>query len=102
MMRQELRGRQIAERLMRADVVIDVFPVTLRGAERGQIEVPGVGTATHLLAGALLDGAMMIGSAPGDAAVWIRVEETILRLLRGLAPPSRSRRLAGTQPRPRR
>jgi AcrR family transcriptional regulator len=50
-----------------------------------QITVPDVETATHLIGGALVDGAMLIGREPGDRRVRRRVEATLLRLLRGLA-----------------
>ena len=59
-------------------------------AKAGQIDVPDVETATHLLAGALVDGAMLIGRDPGDAAVRRAVEETMMRLLRGLARSKRA------------
>jgi AcrR family transcriptional regulator len=52
-----------------------------------QIVVPDVETATHVLAGALIDGAMLMGLAPGDAAVRRRVEATVLRILQGLSTP---------------
>jgi AcrR family transcriptional regulator len=41
--------------------------------------------ATHVIAGALVDGAMLIGK-DGDAAVRERVLATLMRLIRGLAP----------------
>lgn len=52
-----------------------------------QLAVPDVEMATHPLAGALMDGAMLIGLKPGDAAVRSRVEATVLRILQGLSAP---------------
>lgn len=42
MMREELSGRQIAESLMRADVIVDVFPLSLGRAQRREIKVARV------------------------------------------------------------
>ncbi len=53
-------------------------------AAAGAIAVPDVDTAAHLLAGALIDGAMLVGRDPG-AATRRHVLETALRLLRGLS-----------------
>jgi AcrR family transcriptional regulator len=50
-----------------------------------QLAIPDVETATQLLAGALIDGAMLIGRDPRDESVRRRVEDTLLRLLRGLS-----------------
>jgi len=50
-----------------------------------QIAVPDAEIATHLLAGALVDGAMLIGRSPGDSTIRGDVEATLLELLRGLA-----------------
>ena len=58
--------------------------------QAGQIDPPDVETATHLLAGALVDGAMLIGRKPGNAAVRRAVEATMMRLLRGLARSARA------------
>lgn len=55
-----------------------------------QIAVEDVETTTHLLAGALIDGAMLIGRAPEDASLRRRVEATLLRLLHGLRGPRRN------------
>jgi AcrR family transcriptional regulator len=52
----------------------------------GELSVPDVETATHLLAGALMDGAMLIGRQPEDASIRRRVESAVLRLVRGLSP----------------
>jgi len=46
-----------------------------------------VEAASHLLAGALIDGAMLIGGAPRDGALRRRVEATLRRLVRGLVEP---------------
>jgi len=51
----------------------------------GQIALPDVETTTHLLAGALVDGAMLIGREGNDASVRDRVEAAVLSLLHGLA-----------------
>ena len=54
-------------------------------AAAGEIDPPDVETATHLLAGAIVDGAMLIGREPESAAVRRAVEATMMRFLRGLA-----------------
>jgi hypothetical protein len=46
-----------------------------------------VATTTHLLAGALIDGAMLIGRKPADAGLRRPVEGTVLRFVQGLAAP---------------
>jgi AcrR family transcriptional regulator len=56
-------------------------------AKAGEIDAPDVETATHLLAGALIDGAMLLGRQPDNAAARSAVQETMMRLLRGLAEP---------------
>ncbi len=43
MMRQELGGRQIAQRLMRPYFIGDLFPLSLGRAEGGEVEVAGIG-----------------------------------------------------------
>jgi hypothetical protein len=40
--------------------------------------------ATSLLAGALVDGAKLIGGAPSDAGLRKRVEAALLQIVRGL------------------
>jgi len=52
----------------------------------GEIETADVEMTTHLLAGALVDGALLLGQAPDDAALRRRLKATLLRLLRGLRP----------------
>jgi AcrR family transcriptional regulator len=54
-----------------------------RGLEA--MAVPDAETATHVLAGALVDGAMLVGQAPEDGSVRRRVQATLLRILDGLA-----------------
>jgi AcrR family transcriptional regulator len=61
-------------------------------AKAGEIEAPDLETATHLLAGALVDGAMLVGKDRGDPRIRRSVEATILRLLRGLSPSRAARR----------
>ena len=43
-----------------------------------------IDAAAHLLAGAMIDAAMVVGGAPGDDRLRRRVETTLLRLVRGL------------------
>ncbi len=57
-----------------------------------EIAAPDIETTTHLLAGALIDGAMLIGRDPGNASVRRRVEVTILRFVHCVANPQRKRR----------
>jgi AcrR family transcriptional regulator len=52
----------------------------------GEVAVPDVETATHLLAGAIVDGAMLIGQDPRNVSVRRQVEATLVEILRGLAP----------------
>jgi AcrR family transcriptional regulator len=59
-----------------------------------QVVVPDVETTTQLLAGALLDGAMLVGRDARDASVRGRVELAVLNLLHGLVPPRRKRQRA--------
>jgi AcrR family transcriptional regulator len=59
----------------------------LAASAAGQLALPDVETATHLLAGALIDGAMLIGRQPRDASVRRRVEATVLRFVHGLSGP---------------
>jgi AcrR family transcriptional regulator len=51
----------------------------------GQLELEDVETSTHVLAGALIDAAMLIGRDPKDASLRGRVERAVLGLVRGLA-----------------
>jgi AcrR family transcriptional regulator len=60
-------------------------------AAAGQLALPDVETATQVLAGALIDGAMLIGKSPSDRALRRRVEATLLRLLHGLTPAGTAR-----------
>jgi AcrR family transcriptional regulator len=53
----------------------------------GQLAVPDVDIASHLLAGALIDGAMLIASGPDDRSLRRCVETSVLALLRGLRAP---------------
>ncbi len=53
---------------------------------------PDVETMTHLLAGALIDGAMLIGRDPANTSVRRHVEATILRFVRCLTGPRRKPR----------
>ena len=55
-------------------------------AAAGQIEIEDVEMTTHLLAGVLVDGALLLGQGPDDAALRRRLKATLLRLLRGLRP----------------
>jgi AcrR family transcriptional regulator len=58
----------------------------------GQLAVHDVDVASHLLAGALIDGAMLIGRKPHDRVLRRRVVATALQLVHGLATPrARSR-----------
>jgi AcrR family transcriptional regulator len=50
----------------------------------GQLALTDVEVATGVLAGALIDGAMLIGRDPNGRAMRRRVEGTLLQLLRGL------------------
>ena len=61
-------------------------------AASGQLALPDVETTTHLLAGALIDGAMVIGRNPEDASLRRSVEATILRFVTGLTGPSEAGR----------
>jgi AcrR family transcriptional regulator len=63
----------------------------LEAAERaGEISAPDVETVTHLLAGALIDGAMLL-SGNSSSSLRAQVKATLVRLLRGLAKaPTRS------------
>jgi AcrR family transcriptional regulator len=63
-------------------------------AKAGEIAAPDVETATHLIAGALIDGAMLVGKNRGDAAVRRAVNATMVRMLRGLVVRTRTRRLS--------
>jgi AcrR family transcriptional regulator len=57
------------------------------GLLRRGLQAAGVAdaeVATQVLAGALIDGAMLIGQRPRDAKLRRRVERALLRLLRGL------------------
>ena len=53
-------------------------------AAAGQIQVDDVETTSHLLAGALVDGALLLAQAPGQGVQRRRVRVALLRLLRGL------------------
>jgi len=61
-------------------------------AASGQLALPDVETTTHLLAGALIDGAMVIGRNPEDASLRRSIEATILRFITGLTRPSEAGR----------
>src|SRR5215470_2562695 len=67
---------------------------------RGQIEVADVEMTTHLLAGALVDAALLLGQGRDQRALHRRLRATLLRLVQGLrreprkgparrAPPAR-------------
>ena len=55
----------------------------------GQIEVADVEMTTHLLAGALVDAALLLGQARDQRALRRRLKATLLRLLYGLRPDAR-------------
>ena len=52
----------------------------------GQVEVADVEMTTHLLAGALVDAALLLGEARDQRALRRRLNTTLLRLLHGLRP----------------
>jgi AcrR family transcriptional regulator len=56
-----------------------------------QLQIPDVEMATHLIAGALIDGAMLLGKDPTDAALRRRIETTLFKLVNGFAPPAPKR-----------
>ena len=58
-------------------------------AASGQIGVADVEMTTHLLAGALVDAALLLGQGRSQRALHRRLEATLLRLVRGLGrePP---------------
>jgi len=56
-----------------------------RAAAAGQMDLPDVETASHLVAGALIDGAMIIASAKRHKIARRQVERSMLDLLRGFA-----------------
>jgi AcrR family transcriptional regulator len=56
----------------------------------GQVEVADVEMTTHLLAGALVDAALLLGQARDQRALRRRLKATLLRLLHGLRPPVRA------------
>ena len=60
--------------------------VLRRAVAAGQMAVPDVDTASHLIAGALIDGAMIIATARGRSSVRHQVEQSMLAMLRGFAP----------------
>jgi hypothetical protein len=68
-------------------------------AAAGQLRVTDVETTTHLLAGALIDGAMVIGQNPHDASLRRSVEATVLRFIQGLAGTSELAYPADRRPR---
>ena len=53
-----------------------------------QVEVADVEMTTHLLAGALVDAALLLGEARDQRALRRRLNTTLLRLLHGLRPGS--------------
>jgi AcrR family transcriptional regulator len=55
-----------------------------------KVALPDAETASHLIAGALIDGAMLIASAAEPEATRRLVEETVLRLVAGILPPTGS------------
>jgi len=57
--------------------------VLRRAVSAGQMAVPDVDTASHLVAGAMIDGAMIIANASGQALVRRQVEQSMLAMLRG-------------------
>jgi len=58
----------------------------------GQLALSDPETTTHLLAGALIDGAMRIATSPGDSSVGPRVEAAALQLLHAFYPARRKER----------
>ena len=63
-----------------------------RAAASQQFVLSDIDTASHLVAGALIDGAMLIASAPDDRTTRRRVEQAALGLLRGLFRPQAGHR----------
>jgi len=53
--------------------------------DAGQLRIADVDSMTHLLGGALIDGAMLVGRAPDDPELARRVERNLVSLVRGLA-----------------
>jgi AcrR family transcriptional regulator len=56
-----------------------------RAHAAGELYVPDLDTASHLLAGALIDGAMVLAEAEGSPAARRAVEQSLIAMLRGFA-----------------
>jgi AcrR family transcriptional regulator len=53
--------------------------------DAGQIRVADLETMTHLVGGALVDGALLLGQSPADRDLAARVEASLVSLVRGLS-----------------
>jgi len=81
-----------AWRAMDLEYGLGLLRRALEAAARArQIRLEDLETTTHLLAGALVDGALLLGQAPGEPARRRRIETTLLRLLAGLERERRGR-----------
>ena len=62
--------------------------------DAGELQIADVDSMTHLLGGALIDGAMLLGQAPSDVELATQVERNLVSLVRGLGvETTRSRRV---------